>query len=309
MKKCPECNKDVDDSLKVCPNCGYPFKKPNTLKKIMLPLIVVLVVVILFIVLIATHTICINHDWKSATCTEPKICKYCGKESGEPLGHEWKDATCTEPKTCSVCKLTEGETLEHNWKAATCTEPKTCILCNKSEGEALGHVGDEEVIITNATINKDGQKGKKCSVCGDNYDISSFTLAPGIDGEHFNFTPDDFEQYMNNIISNGFRLGNCQVKEDTYMYGLYQYGTYKDCTIGAMVDESGCVQLLMLQGSFSVALSAKIASAFDASIDENQFVEDIIFENIVKKNGIAYGYGKENGESFVIIKPDGVYIG
>lgn len=285
MKKCPECNKDVDDSLKVCPNCGYPFKKSNTLKKILLPLIAVLVVVIVivFIVLIATHVICINHDWKSATCTEPKICKYCGKESGEPLGHEWKDATCTEPKTC--------------------------ILCNKSEGEALGHVGDEEVIIINATINKDGQKGKKCSVCGEDYDISSFTLSPGVDGEHFNFTPDDFEQYMNTIISNGFRIGNRQVKEDTYMYGLYQYGTYKDCTIGAMVDESGCVQLLMLKGSFSVALTAMIASAFDPSIDENQFVEDIIFDNIVKKHGIAYGYGKEDGEAFVIIKPDGVYIG
>ena len=68
---------------------------------------------------------CIQHEWKDATCTEPKTCAKCGKTEGEPLGHNWEDATCMKPKRCSVCKETEGEPLGHSWEDATCTKPKT----------------------------------------------------------------------------------------------------------------------------------------------------------------------------------------
>lgn len=79
---------------------------------------------------------CLNHDWKDATCTEPKTCSKCGETEGDPLGHEWKDATCTEPKTCSRCGATEGQAAGHKWKEANCTTPKTCTVCGKTEGKA-----------------------------------------------------------------------------------------------------------------------------------------------------------------------------
>ena len=85
-----------------------------------------------------------KHEWKEATCTEPKTCATCGETEGEPLGHTWVEATCTEPKTCSVCGETEGEPLGHTWVDATETEPKTCSVCGLTEGEPLGP--DEEAL-------------------------------------------------------------------------------------------------------------------------------------------------------------------
>ena len=71
------------------------------------------------------------HDWAEATCTEPKICKICGKTEGEALGHNYEDmagtarvATCTEPgkeadRRCSRCdEVTDGKTIPasgHDW--------------------------------------------------------------------------------------------------------------------------------------------------------------------------------------------------
>lgn len=31
----------------------------------------------------------LGHDWKAATCTEPKTCKRCQTTEGDPLGHDW----------------------------------------------------------------------------------------------------------------------------------------------------------------------------------------------------------------------------
>lgn len=36
--------------------------------------------------------------------------------------HQWKEATCTEPKTCTVCGKTEGEALGHHYVNNVCTE-------------------------------------------------------------------------------------------------------------------------------------------------------------------------------------------
>lgn len=56
---------------------------------------------------------------------------------GDPLGHDWKDATCTEPKTCARCGVTEGKALGHDWKEATAAEPKTCTRCGTTEGDSI----------------------------------------------------------------------------------------------------------------------------------------------------------------------------
>ena len=53
--------------------------------------------------------------------------------------HQFKGATCTEPKTCLICGATEGEP-EHRWMAATCREPKTCIECNAKGDRLAEHI-------------------------------------------------------------------------------------------------------------------------------------------------------------------------
>lgn len=53
-----------------------------------------------------------DHNWLSATCTEPKTCSLCGETKGSALGHDWKDADYENPKTCSRCGKTEGEPLK-----------------------------------------------------------------------------------------------------------------------------------------------------------------------------------------------------
>ena len=67
----------------------------------------------------------LGHDWRAATCTDPKTCKRCGTTEGKELGHSYQsvsyDATCTEYAktvyTCKNCKdsyteYTEGEVTE-----------------------------------------------------------------------------------------------------------------------------------------------------------------------------------------------------
>lgn len=100
---------------------------------------------------------CVSHEWKEATCTEPKTCSKCGKTEGEPLGHTWVDATCAEPKHCSVCGETEGNALEHTWIDATCAEAKHCSVCGETEGVPLEHK------LTEANY----QQAATCEVCGE----------------------------------------------------------------------------------------------------------------------------------------------
>lgn len=54
-----------------------------------------------------------QHDWRDATCTEPKICAKCGETEGDALGHNWGEwevsieATPTsdglKERTCTLC--------------------------------------------------------------------------------------------------------------------------------------------------------------------------------------------------------------
>lgn len=113
----------------------------------------------LILVLSMLSGCCLKHEWKKATCVNPKTCKECGKTEGEPLGHRWEDATCEDPETCSVCDETRGDPLDHEWEDATCETPKTCKECGETEGEALGH----DCTIT--SLNETGYTGV-CALCG-----------------------------------------------------------------------------------------------------------------------------------------------
>lgn len=97
-----------------------------------------------------------GHDWESATCTEPKTCDVCGKTRGDPLGHTWQEATCETPRTCALCGATDGEASGHQWQDATCTEPKTCSICGKTEGSADGHQWKDATLTAPST----------CALCG-----------------------------------------------------------------------------------------------------------------------------------------------
>ncbi|MBO4579439.1 MAG: S-layer homology domain-containing protein [Clostridiales bacterium] len=64
-------------------------------------------------------------------------------DTAPALGHDWKDATCTEPKTCKRCQVTEGNANGHNWGSWTVTTPakvnekgvetRKCLACGKEE--------------------------------------------------------------------------------------------------------------------------------------------------------------------------------
>ncbi|MCI8631947.1 MAG: hypothetical protein HFE64_00455 [Lachnospiraceae bacterium] len=111
---------------------------------------------LVMLMMLSTLTACHEHEWKEATCTEPKTCNICNDTEGEALGHDWKDATCRAAKTCERCGETEGDPLPHTWKEATCIAAKTCSVCGKKEGNALGHTWQDATCKT----------AKTCSVCG-----------------------------------------------------------------------------------------------------------------------------------------------
>lgn len=161
---CPECNKEISDSVNKCPHCGYKIKKIKSeeeKKKIGIIIgstiaIIGILFCLYFFLSPVTVFWCCYHRINSATCTEPQTCHRCGQTWGEPNGHTWSDATCTVAKTCNICGVTEGNAKGHDWKAATCTEPKTCRTCGLTEGNANGHSFAAATCTT----------AKKCRNCG-----------------------------------------------------------------------------------------------------------------------------------------------
>ena len=161
--------------------------------------------IVLATLCIALSGCCISHDWKEASCTEPKTCAKCGKTEGAPLGHTWIEATCTEPRTCSVCRATEGTPKEHQWEEATCTTSKRCIVCGWYEGKPLGHHWME------ATVDRP----KTCSVCG-------ATEGEPLRRQYFNMTAREFVDAFNQKYSlNGQMM---YFKEEGINCNLYLMG-------------------------------------------------------------------------------------
>ena len=86
----------------------------------------------------AATTAACSHQWKEATCTDPKTCSLCGATDGQALGHNFEGETCVKDGVCSRC----GEKQKakgHQWTDATCTTAKTCSICGETTGEPLGH--------------------------------------------------------------------------------------------------------------------------------------------------------------------------
>ena len=122
MIKCPECGKEISDSVKRCPNCAYKLKRTNKRKIVIIVAILVVVSIVagLGYVYIKNNTCILGHDWKKATCEKPKQCTRCKEKSGEPLGHDWDEATCEKPSICKRCKQQNGVVLGHTTRIGYC---------------------------------------------------------------------------------------------------------------------------------------------------------------------------------------------
>lgn len=173
--KCPECGKEVSDSAKTCPNCGYPIaktvaaqekttvSKKSKWSKIILWFVIVygiLTAIFLWalyqsdwsasavksIISNGNFSCLFSHTFEEPNCVHGKLCTKCGYETGDLTPHTWVDATCTKPKTCSVCGKQSGKKLEHDFKteivkASTYMEEgiekKVCVNCGYSETAAI----------------------------------------------------------------------------------------------------------------------------------------------------------------------------
>jgi len=136
------------------------------------------------------------HEWKEATCTEPRTCTVCGITEGNVADHNFIDSvviiesTCTEEgiehKKCSVCGYVDETDvsiapLGHTFADGTVTKESTCkdpgieeFVCEK-----CGYVKDEEIPPTNnhtvekwkvtqkPTCTMEGVQEGKCAVCGE----------------------------------------------------------------------------------------------------------------------------------------------
>lgn len=125
-----------------------------------------------------------THDWKDATCTEPKTCKRCGKESGNPLGHKYEEvkgsakaATCTEDgkeadQKCSGCgDVIEGakiDKLGHEygaWTKLNSSQHQRVCTHDKTHVEKENHKWDAGKVTKRATCKEAGEKTFTCETC------------------------------------------------------------------------------------------------------------------------------------------------
>lgn len=144
----------------------------------------------------ATILLCLSgcgcqHEWKDATCTEPKICTKCGEEEGAPLGHVTAGNACTGTDKCSICGAVVPAA-GHIWTDATCTQPKTCQRCGAVEGEPLGHS------YVNGACSRCGEvtwSPLEQSGTGDKT-VKDITIGAGFYTAHFTNTKGKFEVSM-----------------------------------------------------------------------------------------------------------------
>ena len=93
------------------------------------------------------------------------LCDRCGESLCE--NHDWTVATCTEPETCSACGTKRGNALGHNWSDATCKVLSTCGRCHETRGELADHTWGDWTVTTAPTYAAAGEKTRECSVCHD----------------------------------------------------------------------------------------------------------------------------------------------
>ena len=123
-----------------------------------------------------------SHEYKPATCEDPKICKKCGDTTGEALGHTGGTATCKAKAKCTRCGERYGSVdsnvhikfLIINGYAPTCknnglTNGEKCADCGKvtvAQKTVAKKSHTYKTTTKPATEKANGKIEKKCTVCG-----------------------------------------------------------------------------------------------------------------------------------------------
>ena len=183
-----------------------------------------------------------GHEYETVvnapSCTEQGYTVYtcvvcCNTYNGDyvdALGHNWKDATCTDPKTCTACGITEGEPNGHNYDtvvtAPTCMEQgyttHTCV-CGHSYTDAYtdptGHVhgipAEENRVEPSCTVPGSYDVVTRCTICHVELDrVNTVLPASGHNYEDTVTAPTCTEQ--------GYTTHTCTVCGDSYRDALVE---------------------------------------------------------------------------------------
>ncbi len=233
-------------------NPNPPKKKKG--KKLLLILIPILLILFLFFVggivflwLIGSHTICFDHDFADADCTNARTCIYCDATDGEALGHDWIDATCEEDQYCDRC----GEIGD----------------------KATGHNDGTWTVISQPTFDYSGTEELRCTNCEELLDTRTIPKkVHGVEGNSFNFNDQEFIKFFNdksNAYINPNELGLSDSDSDLTSYDI----TYIDGSEGLIMLEhnsSGNVSKIVVvfkDYTSSCVVTSFIASKLDSRFD------------------------------------------
>ena len=124
--------------------------------------------------------------------------------------HKWVEADCVNPATCADCGATKGEPLGHTWKPATCTTVTTCSFCGETYGEPLEHTASAWEIVETDAVNATCIYMRSCVGCGSTLGKFEADLDSLHDGKYFQFTAEELEKRLEQILTNGWGYGrNC----------------------------------------------------------------------------------------------------
>lgn len=166
---------------------------------------------------------CMSHEWKEATCSEPKTCTKCGETEGEALGHTWVDATCAEAKHCSVCGETEGEPLEHTLTEANYQQPATCEICGETVGEPLQAYYEENGFVCDAQLNTAYPYTVPCK------NNSNYTTTGTVTVSDYDvFSLDETHEALEGYEWQAFTITYFFDDENAWNYGMHGFGFYID---------------------------------------------------------------------------------
>lgn len=158
MKFCAKCGTQMDDEVKMCPQCNFPVFEPITEKNvkqnspkrinklfIIIPLVIIVTVIVTF-----TIAALILPQESQADKTDISTIDVDTTPLAETIPWATESASATPPATettpttsivpelySSVCP--DQEYGNHDWAAANCIEPSHCYECGIYLDENLGN--------------------------------------------------------------------------------------------------------------------------------------------------------------------------